>query len=204
MNNEEAGYRRHPLDAIFAPRNVAVIGASETVGSVGRTLLWNLISHPFGGTIFPVNPKRDNVLGIHAYNRVADIPAQVDLAVIVTPARTVPGLIEECVQAGVKGAIIISAGFKEIGEEGVKLEQEILEKARRAKMRIIGPNCLGVMSPITGINATFAHGMAQSGQHRLHQPERCALHRSARLELPGECRLQRLCLHRLHAGCGLG
>ncbi len=163
MNSEAEGYRRHPLDAIFAPRNVAVIGASETVGSVGRTLLWNLISHPFGGTIFPVNPKRENVLGIHAYNRIADVPAQVDLAVIATPARTVPGLIEECVQAGVKGAIIISAGFKEIGEEGVKLEQEILEKARRAKMRIIGPNCLGVMSPITGINATFAHGMAQSG-----------------------------------------
>ena len=163
MNSEVGDYRRHPLDAIFAPRNVAVIGASETVGSVGRTLLWNLISHPFGGTIFPVNPKRENVLGIHAYNRIADVPAQVDLAVIATPARTVPGLIEECVQAGVKGAIIISAGFKEIGEEGVKLEQEILEKARRAKMRIIGPNCLGVMSPITGINATFAHGMAQSG-----------------------------------------
>ncbi len=155
--------RRHPLDAIFAPRNVAVIGATETKGSVGRTLINNLISNPFGGTIFPVNPKRDNVMGIYAYDSVSEIPAQVDLAVIATPARTVPAIIEECIEAGVKGAIIISAGFKEIGEEGAKLEREILEKAREAKMRIIGPNCLGVMSPVTGINATFAQGMARPG-----------------------------------------
>ncbi len=155
--------RRHPLDAIFAPNNVAVIGATETKGSVGRTLINNLISNPFGGTIFPVNPKRDNVMGIYAYDSVSEIPAQVDLAVIATPARTVPAIIEECIEAGVKGAIIISAGFKEIGEEGAKLEREILEKAREAKMRIIGPNCLGVMSPVTGINATFAQGMARPG-----------------------------------------
>ncbi|MEZ4558918.1 MAG: CoA-binding protein [Caldilineaceae bacterium] len=163
MLRDEPGFRRHPLDAIFSPRNVAVIGASEQEGSVGRTLLWNLISNPFGGTIYPVNPKRDNVLGIHAYDSVADVPAQVDLAVIATPARTVPDIIEECVDAGVKGAIIISAGFKEIGEEGGRLEQEILAKARRGRMRIIGPNCLGVMSPLTGINATFAQGMARPG-----------------------------------------
>ena len=163
MLRDEPGFRRHPLDAIFSPRNVAVIGASEQEGSVGRTLLWNLISNPFGGTIYPVNPKRDNVLGIHAYDSVGDVPAQVDLAVIATPARTVPDIIEECVDAGVKGAIIISAGFKEIGEEGGRLEQEILAKARRGRMRIIGPNCLGVMSPLTGINATFAQGMARPG-----------------------------------------
>ena len=156
-------YRRHPLDAIFAPRNVAVIGATERVNTVGRTLLWNLISHPFGGTVFPINPKRNNVLGIRAYPTIADTPEEVDLAVIVTPARTVPGVVEECVAAGVKGAIIISAGFKEIGEEGVQLEQAILQKARQAKMRIIGPNCLGVMSPISGINATFAKGMGLPG-----------------------------------------
>jgi acetyltransferase len=157
-------YRRHPLDAIFSPRSVAVIGATEREGSVGRTLFWNLISNPFGGTIFPVNPKRANILGIRAYPTIADVPEAVDLAVIVTPAPSVPAVIEECVQAGVKGAIIISAGFKEIGEEGVRLEQEILAKARQAKMRIIGPNCLGVMSPITGINATFAKGMALPGR----------------------------------------
>ncbi|MCB0064758.1 MAG: bifunctional acetate--CoA ligase family protein/GNAT family N-acetyltransferase [Caldilineaceae bacterium] len=156
-------YRRHPLDAIFSPRNVAVIGATERANSVGRTLLRNLISNPFGGTVYPINPKRDNVLGIHAYPTIGDVPNQVDLAVIVTPARTVPDVIEECVQAGVKGAIVISAGFKEIGEEGAQLEREILQKAQQAQMRIIGPNCLGVMSPLTGINATFAKGMALPG-----------------------------------------
>jgi acetyltransferase len=156
-------FRRHPLDSIFAPRNVAVIGATEKEDSVGRTLLWNLISNPFGGTVFPVNPKRNNVMGIRSYPSIGDVPDQVDLAVIVTPAPTVPGVIGECVAAGVKGAIIISAGFKEIGPEGAKLEKEILTTARAARMRIIGPNCLGVMSPLTGINATFAKGMARPG-----------------------------------------
>jgi acetyltransferase len=163
MLDTEFTYRRHPLDAIFSPRNVAVVGASEREGTVGRTLIWNLISHPFGGTVYPVNPNRSNVLGVHAYPSVADVPVPIDLAVIATPARTVPGIIEECIQAGAKGAIVISAGFKEIGEEGAKLERQILEKAKRAKMRIIGPNCLGVMSPITGLNATFAKGMAHRG-----------------------------------------
>lgn len=169
MNTEKAfselktAFRRHPLDAIFKPHNVAVIGATEKEDSVGRTLLWNLIQNPFGGTVFPVNPKRTNVLGIRAYPSIGDVPDQVDLAVIVTPAPTVPGIIAECVEAGVKGAIIISAGFKETGEEGAKLEQQILEIARNAQMRIIGPNCLGVMSPLTGINATFAKGMALPG-----------------------------------------
>ena len=102
-------------------------------------------------------------MGIRSYPSIGDVPDQVDLAVIVTPAPTVPGVIGECVAAGVKGAIIISAGFKEIGPEGAKLEQEVLATARAARMRIIGPNCLGVMSPLTGINATFAKGMARPG-----------------------------------------
>jgi acetyltransferase len=155
--------QRHPLDAIFAPKTVAVIGATEKVGSVGRTLLWNLISNPFGGTVFPVNPKRPSVLGIKAYPTIAAVPERVDLAVIATPAQTVPDVIRECVDAGVKGAIIISAGFKETGATGVELEQQILEQAHRGKMRIIGPNCLGVMSPLTGLNATFASTMARPG-----------------------------------------
>src|SRR5258708_8501975 len=107
--------QRHPLNAIFAPRSVAVIGATEKAGSVGRTLLWNLVSHPFGGTIYPVNPGRANVLGIKAYPNLAALPEQVDLAAIATPAATVPGIIAECVEAGVKAAIILSAGFKESG-----------------------------------------------------------------------------------------
>jgi len=150
------------LNAIFKPENVAVIGATEKEGSVGRTILRNLITNPFGGTIFPVNPKRPNVLGIQAYKSVLDIPVNIDLAVIVTPAKIVPMVIDDCIEKGIPGAIIISAGFKEIGEEGAELERQILEKAR-GKMRIIGPNCLGVMLPLYGMNATFAGGMARPG-----------------------------------------
>ncbi|PEN07888.1 acetyl CoA synthetase subunit alpha [Longimonas halophila] len=155
--------RSQPLDAIFSPTNVAVIGASEQAGSVGRTLLWNLISNPFGGTVFPVNPKRDSVLGIRAYDSIADVPEQVDLAVIATPAFTVPGIIKECGEAGVPGAIVISAGFREVGEEGAALEQDIARHAADYNMRIVGPNCLGVMRPKTGLNATFAGAMANEG-----------------------------------------
>ncbi|OCR00873.1 acetyl CoA synthetase subunit alpha [Oscillatoriales cyanobacterium USR001] len=152
-----------PLDAIFSPKTVAVIGATEKEGSVGRTILSNLIASPFGGTVFPVNPKRPNVLGIKAYSSIAAVPDPVDLAIVVTPAKTVPGIVSECVAAGVKGAIIISAGFKEIGPVGVELERQVLEQARLGKMRIIGPNCLGLMSPPTGLNATFASSIARPG-----------------------------------------
>jgi acetyltransferase len=154
---------RQPLDAIFRPNNVAVIGASEKAGSVGRTLLWNLISNPFGGTVFPINPNRGSVLGIQANDSIGDVSEQVDLAVIATPAPTVPGLVEECGEAGVKGIIIISAGFREIGEEGMELEREIKQIAQDYRMRIVGPNCLGVMAPPSGLNATFAGAMAQEG-----------------------------------------
>lgn len=154
---------RRALDAIFKPATVAVVGATEKAGSVGRTVLWNLIQNPFGGTVFPVNPHRPSVLGIKAYPRIADVPGPVDLAVIVTPAPTVPGLVRECAEAGVSGAIVISAGFKEAGEEGARYERQLVEEARRGRMRVIGPNCLGVMSPLSGLNATFASAMARPG-----------------------------------------
>src|SRR5579862_3092087 len=152
-----------PLDAFFAPKTVAVIGATETAGSVGRTILWNLVSNPFGGTVFPIHPKRPSVLGVKAYKHIAEVPEQVDLAVIVTPAAVVPGIIHDCVEEGVKAAIVISAGFKEIGPAGQELERQVLVEARRGNMRIIGPNCLGVMSPLTGLNATFASAIARPG-----------------------------------------
>jgi acetyltransferase len=152
-----------PLKAIFTPKTVAVIGATDRAGSVGRTVLWNLISNSFGGTVFPVNPKRHSVLGIKAYPTIGNVPEPVDLAIVVVPAPGVPDVITECVAAGVKGAIIISAGFKESGEAGAALEQQILERARRGNLRIIGPNCLGVMNPLTGLNATFAGAMARPG-----------------------------------------
>ncbi|HET9754526.1 MAG TPA: CoA-binding protein, partial [Myxococcales bacterium] len=154
---------RHPLHSFFAPRGVAVIGATEREGSVGRTVLWNLVTNPFGGTVYPVNSRRPSVLGIKCYADVASVPEPVDLAVVVTPAPTVPGVIRECAAAGIRAAVVISAGFKEIGAEGVRLEQEILSIAQNARMRLIGPNCLGVMSPISGLNATFAGAMARQG-----------------------------------------
>ncbi|WP_366524974.1 bifunctional acetate--CoA ligase family protein/GNAT family N-acetyltransferase [Acaryochloris sp. IP29b_bin.137] len=156
-------YDYTPLQPFFAPRRVAVIGATEKPNSVGRTLLWNLISSPFGGTVFPVNPKRSSVLGIQAYADILSIPEQVDLAVIAIPAPHVLSAVQQCIQAGVRGAIIISAGFKEIGEAGQQLEQEILQTARRGNLRMIGPNCLGLMCPPYGLNATFASRMARPG-----------------------------------------
>src|SRR5579864_6647505 len=117
---------RHPLDFIFQPRSVAVIGATDRQGSVGRTVVENLRHKGSRHAVYPVNPGRTEVLGLPCYPAVGSIPGGVDLAVVVTPAATVPALIRECVAAGVKGAVIISAGFKEIGPQGARLEAEIL------------------------------------------------------------------------------
>lgn len=155
--------RRPVLDAMFAPRSVALIGATERAGSVGRTILENLLASDFGGAVFPVNLAHKTVLGREAFRCIADVPGHVDLAVIVTPSVTVPGIVAECAAAGVNGAVVISAGFKETGEHGRLLEQQLLANARHGRMRIIGPNCLGVMMPHAGLNATFAAGMARPG-----------------------------------------
>jgi acetyltransferase len=154
---------RRRLDSIFAPRHVAVIGATDRPHSVGRTVLSNLLRNPFGGTVYPVNPKRRSVLGVPCWPDVAALPETVDLAVIVTPSATVPAVIKRCVDVGVGAAIVISAGFREGGAAGVELERQVLEQARGGLMRIVGPNCLGVMTPGHGLNATFAAGMAKPG-----------------------------------------
>ncbi|MGA3091693.1 MAG: bifunctional acetate--CoA ligase family protein/GNAT family N-acetyltransferase [Terriglobales bacterium] len=152
----------HPLDPLFNPKSVALVGASERAGSVGRNVLWNLLSSPFGGTVFPVNNKRSNILGVRSYPSVRELPEVPDLVVITTPAATVPGVLRESVELGIPGGIVISAGFKETGAPGVALEREIMEIIT-GKMRIIGPNCLGVMNPIQGLNATFAAAVAKPG-----------------------------------------
>jgi acetyltransferase len=153
---------RHPLDPIFKPTSVALVGATERAGSVGRTVLWNLISNPFGGTIYPVNPKRANVLGIRTYASLHALPEIPDLVIVCTPAEGVPEVLRECVELGVPAGIVISAGFKETGEHGCQLESEIMQIIQ-GRMRIIGPNCLGVMNPVLGLNATFANSMARPG-----------------------------------------
>jgi len=152
-----------PLDVFFRPQNVAVIGATERPASVGHAILANLQQGKFPGAIYPVNPKHSTVLGLTSYPSVAAIPGDVELAVIVTPAQTVPGVVKESADAGVQGAVIISAGFRETGETGMLLEQEVLREAQRGGVRLIGPNCLGVMSPHARLNATFASSMARPG-----------------------------------------
>ncbi|MDW8351916.1 MAG: bifunctional acetate--CoA ligase family protein/GNAT family N-acetyltransferase [Anaerolineae bacterium] len=152
---------RESFDALFKPKTVAVIGATDKEGSVGLAIMRNL--KVFRGQVFPVNPKRDEVLGLPAYPNIAAVPARVDLAVIVTPAPTVPGIIGECIAAGAKSALIISAGFKEVGPQGAELERQILAQAHEAHMRIVGPNCLGIMNTAIGLNATFADAIANPG-----------------------------------------
>jgi acetyltransferase len=148
---------------MFVPQSVAVIGATDREASVGRTLVKNLLNGLFHGEVYAINPKREEVLGLHCYKNVASVPEKVDLAVIATPAPTVPAMIGECMDAGVRSAVVISAGFKERGAEGARLEQQIQEQLRRGKMRLIGPNCLGIMNPLAGLNATFAHDLARPG-----------------------------------------
>ena len=153
----------HPLDALFRPRTVAVIGATERAQSIGRRVMWALVTSPFGGTVFPVSKDRASVLGIKAYPNIAAVPEMVDMAVIATPAKAVPDVISECVQSGVKAAVVISAGFREHGAEGAALEEEIKRRVAGSRMRIVGPNCLGVMNPLTGLNATFSQTIARPG-----------------------------------------
>ncbi|MGB9146721.1 MAG: bifunctional acetate--CoA ligase family protein/GNAT family N-acetyltransferase [Acidobacteriaceae bacterium] len=154
---------RSSLASIFTPKSVAVVGATEREGSVGYTVLKNMMDSPFGGKVWPVNPKRPTVLGLPAFASIARLPSVPDLITITTPAATVPAIIQEAVDAGVPSAIIISAGFKEAGETGKALERQVGEIAR-GKMRIIGPNCLGVMNPVGGLNANFAKEMVPAGR----------------------------------------
>jgi acetyltransferase len=162
-SSDVLGYGHNPLHSFFEPASVAVIGATEKEGSVGRTLFWNLISSPFGGTVYPVSRTRASILGVRAYPDIAALPEVPELVVIVTPSPTVPAIVEECAAAGVKAVVVISAGFKEIGPAGAELERQILETARLNGIRIVGPNCLGVMRPPTGLNATFAAGISAPG-----------------------------------------
>lgn len=153
----------HPLEPFFHPQTIAVIGATETPRSVGNTLMNNLVEGKFPGTIYPINPKYKKLFNLTCYPSLADIPVEPDLVVIITPAKTVPGIMDECVKKKAKGVIIISAGFKELGAEGLKLENEVLRRARAGGIRIVGPNCLGIMNPLANFNATFAACMALKG-----------------------------------------
>ena len=143
------------LDAVLNPSSVAVIGASASHDKIGHKILKNIVEAGFSGAVYPVNPRGGEILGLKAYPSVLDTPGDVDTVVVVVPARFVPGVMEECVQKGVKGAVIISSGFKDIGPEGAKLEREVLETAARGGIRVVGPNCQGVSNPGSGFCATW-------------------------------------------------
>jgi acetyltransferase len=152
------------LDRIFNPKSIAIVGASDEVGTVGYALMKNLMDSKFEGKIYPVNIHKTEILGIKAYPSVEHINESVDLAVIATPARTVPDVVEQCGKSGILGIVIISAGFKEIGPEGKALEERITEARKKYGLRIIGPNCLGVVRPSISLNVTFINRMPKPGK----------------------------------------
>lgn len=148
---------------MFLPRTIAVIGATERAGTVGRSVTANLIQSNFPKKIFVVSPKHEQVLGIRTHRHIRDIPDSIDLALVMTPAQTVPQIIGDCVDAGVKSAVVISAGFREQGPTGAALEEEIKTHLRRGPLRLLGPNCMGFMNPTIDLNATFAKTISQKG-----------------------------------------
>ena len=151
------------LDMFFNPQSVAVVGASRDPDKLGYGVLHNIMQYGYAGRVYPINPKADEVLGLPAYPSVLDVPDPIDLAVIVVPAKVVAAVLEECGQKGVRGAVIITAGFREVGREGKQRENELLEIARRYGMRLIGPNVLGIIDTISHLNASFAVGMPRQG-----------------------------------------
>ena len=154
---------RAGLEHLFLPRSVAVIGATDRPGTVGRSVISNLLATKFPLKVYAVNPSHGEVLGIKTHKHIGDIAGGVDLAVVVTPAQIVPEIIGECVDVGVRSAVVISAGFREMGHDGAVLEDEIQKHLRRGSLRLIGPNCMGFMNPTIGLNATFAKSMPQKG-----------------------------------------
>ncbi len=155
----------HDLSVLFAPRSVAVIGATNRVGSVGQAVFANVFTHGYAGVVYPVNPKAASVMSVKAFPSVLDIPDPVDLSIIIVPSDAVPGVMEECGRKGIKSAIVITAGFKELGGAGVAKEQEVMEAAHRNDIHLLGPNCLGIINtdPQVSLNGSFARLMPRPG-----------------------------------------
>ncbi|HSL82039.1 MAG TPA: CoA-binding protein, partial [Thermoanaerobaculia bacterium] len=164
-STEPALDARESLAPVFEPRTVAVIGASRNRDSIGFSLLHNLVVQEFAGAIFPVNPKAESIHSLKAYPSVAAIPDPVDLGLVAVPRDAVPGVVEECLEKGVRGLVVITAGFGETGPEGARIEAAIRDRVRAAGVRMIGPNCMGVINtdPEVRLNATFAPTPARPG-----------------------------------------
>ena len=153
----------HYLRALFEPSSVAIVGATERAGAVGRVLIENMLAAGYKGRLYAVNPRHRKVLGVDCYASISALPQPVDLVVIATPPATVAGAIENAGRAGIKFAVVITAGFSEAGAAGAALERALLETAHKYSVRLVGPNCLGIMRPELGLNATFGRGSVQSG-----------------------------------------
>ncbi len=152
------------LDSLFYPKSLAVIGASRSRGKVGNAVITNIKESSYNGTIYPINPKHDEIFGIQTFGSILDIDDRVDLAIIAIPARFVPQVLSDCVSGGVQSVVIISAGFKETGTEGLHLEEEIKSIIHDSTIRVLGPNCLGIINTANRLNATFAAGMLPKGR----------------------------------------
>ncbi|MEM2637749.1 MAG: acetate--CoA ligase family protein [Candidatus Hadarchaeales archaeon] len=151
------------LSAFLAPSSVAVIGASRDPNKVGHKILKNMIEAGFGGKLYAINPKATDVLGVKTYGNILDVPGKVDLAIISVPAPLVPDVARDCGRKGVKGIVVVSAGFSEIGPQGLKLEKELVETCRNYGVRLLGPNCLGLINTTTRVNASFSSGFPKAG-----------------------------------------
>lgn len=152
------------LDVLFNPKSIAIVGATDRPKSVGRTIISNLLSAGEGTKkLYPINPKREEVLGLKCYKDVPSLPDGVDLAVVVTPAASCVNIMRQCAAKNIKSVVVISAGFKEAGPEGIQMEKDLVSIAEKNDIRVIGPNCLGIMSPIYKLNASFAATTASPG-----------------------------------------
>ncbi len=154
-----------PLDAIFAPQSVAVIGASNTPGKVGHDIFVNILKGGFTGTLYPINPNSRSISSVRAYPSIKDVPDRIDLAIVIVPPRAALQSIQDAVAEGVKGIVVVSAGFREVGGEGLEIEQRIVATCREAGVRLVGPNCLGVINPLANVrlNASFSTRMPKAG-----------------------------------------
>ena len=153
------------LDTIFSPKSIAVLGASTTPGKVGYDIFVNILKGGYTGTLYPVNPNAKSIVGVKAYKNIAEIPDSVDLAIVILPPERAVPAIDEAIEKGVKGVVIVSAGFREVGAEGREMEDRIVDSCKKAGVRIVGPNCLGVINPIDSVrmNASFSTRMPQPG-----------------------------------------
>jgi acyl-CoA synthetase (NDP forming) len=156
----------HQLDTIFRPRSIAVIGASQQRGKIGWEIVHNIIRYGFRGKVFPVNPRAEFVHSIKSYRSISDVPDEIDMAIVAVAREAVLDVIDECGKKGVRGVVVITAGFKEVSEEGARLERQLAQKIKSYGMRMVGPNCMGIINtdPEVRLNATFAPELPLRGK----------------------------------------